>query len=269
MAEILSLSGRPALSPFRLAKLLQSLSQANSVHRIASVSATYWHFVELTRPLDAAERATLERLLAYGPEATADQPAEGAQLLVVPRPGTISPWSSKATDIARNCGLAAVARIERGVVHRVVSRDGAPLADADRATLLPLLHDRMIEAVFDDIADAALLFAHFPPRPLDTIPLLRDGRAALGRANDELGLALASDEIDYLDASFRRLRRDPTDVELMMFAQANSEHCRHKIFNADWIVDGVAQDRSLFAMIRETHRAHPGAPWWPTRTMPR
>jgi phosphoribosylformylglycinamidine synthase len=258
MAEILSLAGRPALSPFRVAKLLHSLSHAYSAHRVAGVEATYRHFVELARPLELAERATLERLLTYGPEPRADDGIEGVIVLVVPRPGTISPWSSKATDIARNCGLAAVTRIERGIVYRIASVGGVALAAADRAALLPLLHDRMTEAVFDDVAEGAKLFAHFPPRPLTTIPLLAHGRAALERANGELGLALAGDEIDYLDESFRRLRRDPTDVELMMFAQANSEHCRHKIFNADWIVDAVPQDLSLFAMIRQTHSAHPG-----------
>ncbi len=258
MAEILSLAGRPALSPFRLAKLLQSLSQARSAHRVAAIAATFRHFVEVARPLAADERATLERLLTYGPEAAdAADDAAGTPLLVVPRPGTISPWSSKATDIAHNCGLAAVVRVERGVEWRVRTRDDAPLAADDRAALLPLIHDRMVEAVLDDAADVARLFAHVPPKPLTTIALHADGRDALVRANADLGLALAPDEVDYLDASFRRLGRDPTDVELMMFAQANSEHCRHKIFNADWIVDGVPQPQSLFAMIRETHRANP------------
>jgi phosphoribosylformylglycinamidine synthase len=251
MAEILSLAGRPALSPFRLAKLLQGLSQAHSAHRVAAIGATYRHFVEIARPLNADELAILEQLLTYGPE-DSESAAAGTPLLVVPRPGTISPWSSKATDIARNCLLTAVTRIERGVLYHVATRDAAPLAADDRAALLPLLHDRMTEAVMDDVRDASKLFAHFPPRPLTTIPV-----TDLARANVELGLALAPDEIEYLEASFRRLDRDPTDVELMMFAQANSEHCRHKIFNADWIVDGNAQAQSLFGMIRETHRAHP------------
>ncbi|MFO1323811.1 MAG: phosphoribosylformylglycinamidine synthase [Burkholderiales bacterium] len=258
MAEILSLAGRPALSPFRLAKLSQSLSQAHSVHRVAGIAATFWHFVEIGQPLAAAARATLEQLLTYGPDSAGDTAAVGTPLLVVPRPGTISPWSSKATDIAHNCGLQSVRRIERGIVYRVTTRDGAPLAASDRDALLPLIHDRMVEAVFDGFADVPKLFAHYQPKPLTTIPLLANGRVALERANVELGLALAPDEIDYLDENFRRLGRDPTDVELMMFAQANSEHCRHKIFNADWIVDGVPQRMSLFAMIRETHRAHPG-----------
>ncbi len=257
MPDILSLAGRPALSAFRLAKLLQNLSRTRPGHRVARIDATYWHFVEATRPLAAAERATLERLLTYGPAPAATPADAGETILVVPRPGTISPWSSKATDIARNCALAAVARIERGVVYRVEGSDGTMLAADDRVALLPLLHDRMTEAVFFDIADAQRLFAHVPPRPLTTIPLLAEGRVALVRADAELGLALAGDEIDYLVESFAGLRRDPTDVELMMFAQANSEHCRHKIFNADWIIDGVAQPMSLFGMIRETHRAHP------------
>jgi len=257
MSEILSLAGRPALSNFRLAKLKQGLDAARPAHRVAGISATFRHFVETFRVLAAEERATLDRLLTYGPEMPAVTAAANATFLVIPRPGTLSPWSSKATDIAKNCGLAAVTRIERGVVHDVATVDGKPLDALDRAALLPLLHDRMIEAVFTDIADAKELFAHFPPKPLTTIALLKEGRAALERANKELGLALAVDEIDYLDARFRALARDPTDVELMMFAQANSEHCRHKIFNAQYIVDGVKQERSLFGMIRATHNAHP------------
>ena len=251
MADILSLAGRPALSPFRLAKLLQGLSEAHPGHRVERIGATYLHFVELSRPLAPAESATLGELLTYGPEPREAREAGGGELLVVPRPGTISPWSSKATDIARNCGLDGVARIERGVLYRVRAR-GGPLSADDRASLLPLIHDRMTEAVLDDPSQASRLFEHVKPRPLATIPV-----TGLAQANRELGLALAADEIEYLEASFRRLGRDPTDVELMMFAQANSEHCRHKIFNASWIVDGMAQDRSLFAMIRETHRTHP------------
>ncbi len=257
MAEILSLAGRPALSPFRLAKLQQGLAHARSAHRVEGIAAVYWHFVELSAPLTDTEHETLRQLLVYGPEAGGSAGEAGTFLLVVPRPGTISPWSSKATDIARNCGLANVARIERGIGYRIRCADGAPLAAEDRAALLPLLHDRMVETVFDDLADAQRLFVHVPPRPLASVPLHAEGRAALERANAALGLALAGDEIDYLDANFRRLGRDPTDVELMMFAQANSEHCRHKIFNADWIIDGAPQERSLFAMIRETHRANP------------
>ena len=255
MADILSLRGRPALSPFRLAKLRSALAAIRPDHGITGLAATWWHFVEVARPLTPGERDKLERLLAYGPP-EADAPDGGHALLVMPRPGTISPWSSKATDIARNCGLAPVVRVERGTVFTVTTT-GRMLGPADRAALLPLIHDRMIEAVADDLDAARVLFAHVPPRPLTTIPLIASGREALVAANAALGLALADDEIDYLDRGFRALGRDPTDVELMMFAQANSEHCRHKIFNADWIIDGVREPQSLFAMIRATHAAHP------------
>ncbi|HVE50074.1 MAG TPA: phosphoribosylformylglycinamidine synthase [Casimicrobiaceae bacterium] len=254
--EIVSLRGRPALSPFRLAKLREALDTALPDHGIAMITTRWWHFVELTRALDRNERATLERLLIYGPRDDSDD-ATGGMLLVVPRPGTISPWSSKATDIAHNCGLAKVNRIERGLAYRIATHDGAAFGDRARQALLPLIHDRMVESVLDDMNDTTALFTHVDPKPLKSVPLLARGRAALERANGELGLALASDEIDYLEASFRHLERDPTDVELMMFAQANSEHCRHKIFNAQWTVDGVPQPKSLFAMIRETHAAHP------------
>jgi phosphoribosylformylglycinamidine synthase len=253
--ELLSLRGRAALSPFRVAKLRERLAGVAPSNRITSLAASWWHFVEVTRSLAPDERATLERLLTYGPLDTVSEHA-GALLVVVPRPGTISPWSSKATDIAHNCGLAAVNRVERGVVFHVGTADG-DLVDADRAALAPLIHDRMVETVFDDLRDVSALFSHFAPRPLSSVPLLADGRGALERANAELGLALAPDEIEYLEASFRSLARDPTDVELMMFAQANSEHCRHKIFNAQWIVDGRTQEKSLFAMIRDTHAASP------------
>jgi len=255
MPELLSLRGRAALSPFRIAKLQDALAAVRPRHAVAAIDATFRHFVEVARAPTPLERATLERLLTYGRRAP-ETSHEGELLLVVPRPGTISPWSSKATDIARNCGLDAVRRIERGVEFRVRSRAGR-LPDADRDALLPLIHDRMTEAVFADESAAAALFAHVPPRPFASVPLLAEGRPALERANRELGLALAPDEIEYLDAAFRELGRDPTDVELMMFAQANSEHCRHKIFNATFVIDGVQQPKSLFGMIRDTHAAHP------------
>jgi phosphoribosylformylglycinamidine synthase len=256
MPHLVTLRGRNAVSPFRVAKLFAALATVSAGHAIAGLRAIYWHFVEIERELTTAERVTLDRLLTYGPQDEGGND-EGAFALVVPRPGTISPWSSKATDIAHNCGLAAVKRIERGVGWRIVTRAAAPLSDHDRAALLPLLYDRMTEAVLDSLDEAKVLFAHFAPKALTTIPLLSKGKMAIERANAALGLALAPDEIDYLDANFRRLGRDPTDVELMMFAQANSEHCRHKIFNAQFIVDGVPQEKSLFAMIRHTHAAHP------------
>ena len=255
MSEVLALRGGPALSPFRVAKLLAALQAVRPQHSIGAISAHYWHFVEVARPLDDVERATLERLLTYGPLDVADDAgARNVSLLVIPRFGTISPWSSKATDIVCNCGLGAVMRIERGVAFDIGGRD---LSGGDRAALLPLIHDRMTETVVSDVADARNLFVHFPPRPLTTIPLSSGGRSALEEADARLGLALSPDEIDYLIDAFTHLRRDPTDVELTMFAQANSEHCRHKIFNASWRIDGEPQSQSLFAMIRATHAAHP------------
>jgi phosphoribosylformylglycinamidine synthase len=205
------------------------------------LSAEHRYFVETAGELSADERRVLERLLDDGsPQAPS---ASGTLYLVVPRLGTISPWSSKASDIARNCGLSRIRRIERGTAFYV---DGA---GADPA---PLLHDRMTQTVLRSFDEAAKLFEHVPPRPLKYIEISR-----LRQANRELGLALSDDEIEYLERAYRSLGRDPTDAELTMFAQANSEHCRHKIFNADWIVDGVRQPQSLFAMIRHTHATHP------------
>ena len=255
MPHLLTLRGRHALSPFRIKKLHAAFAAAHPGHLVTRIASTFWHFVEVERELTVDESAIFERLLTYGPqdEAATD---DGALMLVVPRPGTISPWSSKATDIARNCGLDVIRRIERGIGYRITTRNGN-LDGKDREVLAPFLHDRMTETVFGSLDDARMLFAHVSPRPMTSIPLMADGRAAIERANADLGLALAADEIEYLESNFRRAGRDPTDVELMMFAQANSEHCRHKIFNADWIVDGQRQDKSLFAMVRHTHAASP------------
>jgi len=248
---MLHLPGSAAMSAFRVEKLLDRLRPSHP--ELRGIATRFEHFVELSAPLSAGERELLDTLLTYGPRGAAPQPT-GTTLLVLPRFGTISPWSSKATDIARNCGLAKVRRIERGIAYFV---DAPGLADAALARVAAVLHDRMTEVVVRAFADAAALFRHDPPRPLKRVPLLAGGRAALVAADAELGLALAPDEIDYLVEAFGELGRDPTDVELMMFAQANSEHCRHKIFKGEWIVDGVKQDRALFDMIRETHAANP------------
>ena len=253
MPAIVSLPGAAALSPFRLDKIRREAEGQGLV--LGTLAARYWHFLEVDGELDGAQRRQLEQTLDYGAPAatpTADDPL----LLVTPRPGTISPWSSKATDILHNCGLASVRRIERGVAWLVLDAAGRPLDAAARAQLLPLLHDRMTEAVLT-LGEIEQLFRHVPPRELACVDVLTGGRAALEAANRELGLALSDDEVDYLLDNFTRLARNPTDVELMMFAQANSEHCRHKIFNADWVIDGAKQDSSLFDMIRDTHRAHP------------
>ena len=254
-----AIRGSAALSPFRIAKLLARLREVAPA--IDGVAATFVHFVDLERDLTADERARLDALLTYGPRDTAEGTGgpgvaggEGTSLWVVPRPGTISPWASKATDIAQVCGLDAVRRIERGIEYRL--RHAGTLAPSALAAAASLLHDRMTEAVLPSPDEAQALFVREAARPLRRVSLAA-GREALVRADAELGLALSADEIDYLLAAFRTLGRDPSDVELMMFAQANSEHCRHKIFNADWIVDGERQPKSLFAMIRNTHARAP------------
>ncbi|HFE32553.1 MAG TPA: phosphoribosylformylglycinamidine synthase, partial [Gammaproteobacteria bacterium] len=252
---MLQLRGAAALSPFRVNKLLATARQA--VPRLAAISSEYIHFVDLECALDGDGHRVLEQLLRYGPSDDAQMPVAGQILLVVPRLGTISPWSSKATDIAHNCGLAEVRRIERGVLYHFASGDGQPLTDHELAALRPLIHDRMTERVLDSLDEAEGLFLQAEPAPLQTVDLLGKGRAALVLANAEMGLALAEDEIDYLLENFTALGRNPSDVELMMFAQANSEHCRHKIFNANWIIDGEKQDQTLFGMIRNTEQKHP------------
>jgi phosphoribosylformylglycinamidine synthase len=249
------LRGAPALSDFRLAKLVDRLREAGVPD--CALYAEFMHFVDLARPLEPDENAVLERLLRYGPAMAVHAPG-GRMLLVVPRPGTISPWSSKATDIARTCGLEAVRRLERGTAFYLdPAAGGGDLDEAAQRLAAGVLHDRMTEVALFDLAAAEQLFQQAEPRPSISVDLRRGGRAALERANGELGLALSEDEIDYLVESFGALGRNPTDVELMMFAQANSEHCRHKIFNADWIIDGEPQQLSLFAMIRNTTEQAP------------
>ncbi|MEW5740655.1 MAG: phosphoribosylformylglycinamidine synthase [Myxococcota bacterium] len=245
---MLILPGAPAFTPARLARRLARLQSANPA--VTSLSAHFVHVAETERDLTSEERHTLEALLTYGPRQDSPR-VDGRVFVVVPRPGTTSPWSSKATDIAHNCGLSAVRRVERGIEWRVAG------AIADERALLLALHDRMTEAVLPSVDACERLFAHHPPRPFSTVPVLTGGRAALEKANGELGLALAPDEVDYLVDAFTRLGRDPSDVELMMFAQANSEHCRHKIFNADFTLDGTPQPDSLFQLIKKSTAATP------------
>jgi phosphoribosylformylglycinamidine synthase len=254
MSTVLRLPGRRALSDFRLAKLLAAARRA--APRLTAIRTQYWHFVKLSRPLDAREHDVIERLLTYGPKSALEDLHDGI-VLVVPRLGTVSPWASKATDIARACGLDAVERIERGMAVRFEAPGGKPPGSAQQRALRALVHDRMTETVLERLDQADALFHEATPRPLAEVDLLRGGIGALRAANREMGLALSEDEIDYLHDYFGRIRRNPTDVELMMFAQANSEHCRHKIFNADWIIDGAPQPHSLFRMIRHTHAQHP------------
>jgi phosphoribosylformylglycinamidine synthase len=248
---MLTLRGAPALSQIRLAKLEEQLTQA--VGRAVSLYAEFMHFAELDQTLDASETAVLQRLLRYGPQLAEHDP-DGSLLLAVPRPGTLSPWSTKATDIAHNCGLQKVVRLERGIAYYLSSVE---LSDDEVTRAGALLHDRMTESLFSDFDEAEALFSHAEPAPVCSVDVIGAGKPALFQANQGLGLALSDDEIDYLVESFQGLGRNPTDVELMMFAQANSEHCRHKIFNADWIIDGQAQERSLFNMIRNTTACSP------------
>jgi phosphoribosylformylglycinamidine synthase len=250
---MLEIPGPPALSAFRIAKLLQRVQALQAT--VAGLSARFVHFAELARPLTGQERDVLARLLSYGPAAlAADENEEGERVLIVPRAGTISPWSSKATDIVQVCGLESVRRVERGIAYRL--RAPRALNGGQLLQLAPALFDRMTEMPLLDFAQAARLFEHAAPRELARVSLA-GGHAGLEAANRTLGMALSGDEIDYLLEAFRRLGRDPTDVELMMFAQANSEHCRHKIFNASWTIDGEPRAESLFAMIRHTHAVSP------------
>ena len=269
---MLTIPGTAALSSFRLEKLLVQLQNLHM--EIVSVDAIYVHFVQLDAELTGLQMQMLQRLLDYGTTEVEnsmlngnDNPLHTNAVWVVPRMGTISPWSSKASEIAERCGLTAVKRLERGMYYQFQS--AASLGKADLETLSVLLHDRMTQqVVVADIgqetpqqtlqAGPALdLFAEHTPQPLQTVGIIEQGKQALIQANSTLGLALSADEIEYLTDSFLALGRNPTDVELMMFAQANSEHCRHKIFNASWTIDGEAQAKSLFAMIRNTHSLNP------------
>ncbi|TCN79062.1 phosphoribosylformylglycinamidine synthase [Vibrio crassostreae] len=247
------LRGSPALSEFRVNKLLELCRELSLP--VTGIYAEFAHFADLTADLDESEVEKLEKLLTYGPTIEEHEP-EGLLLLATPRPGTISPWSSKSTDIAHNCGLAKVSRLERGTAFYIET--SSELSELQLVELKAILHDRMMEVVFTGFESAAALFTVAEPAPYAEVDLLTGGRKALEKANVTLGLALAEDEIDYLLESFtEKLGRNPTDIELMMFAQANSEHCRHKIFNADWTIDGVKQEKSLFKMIKNTFETTP------------
>ncbi|WP_068714417.1 phosphoribosylformylglycinamidine synthase [Vibrio tritonius] len=246
------LRGSPALSEFRVSKLIETCREQNLP--VTNIYAEFMHFANLSADLDSQELEKLAKLLTYGPTIQEHEP-QGLLLLVTPRPGTISPWSSKSTDIAHNCGLASVQRLERGTAYYIESEQ--PLTDEQVQAVKALIHDRMMEVVFTELEAAEALFSHAEPAPLTPVDILNGGRVALEEANVSLGLALAEDEIDYLVENFTKLGRNPNDIELMMFAQANSEHCRHKIFNADWTIDGVKQEKSLFKMIKNTMETHP------------
>ena len=247
---MLRLPGPAAETAFRLERLNGQLQ--SRVDAVTGVTVSFLHFALGSRPLTERERTVLDALLTYG--MPAESPAGDFELVVIPRIGTISPWASKATEIARICGLP-LQRLERGRAYRF--RLSRHLNDAETERLLPLLHDRMTESVVTDSAGEASLFARSSPKPLATVDVLGEGAQALVNCNRALGLALSDGEIDYLAEQFTAMGRNPTDVELMMFAQANSEHCRHKVFNADWLIDGRPAPKSLFAMIRNTHANAP------------
>ncbi|CAH0192374.1 Phosphoribosylformylglycinamidine synthase [Massilia sp. Bi118] len=262
---MLILPGSNALSAFRSQRLLTQLQSVAPT--IAAVQARFYHFIDTSAPLSLEDTGRLTAMLTYG-EPVPETQYEGVteEYFVIPRLGTISPWASKATDIAHNCGMAHIHRIERGVAYTVVLKSGilgtgfgAPkkLGAEEAQVIAGLLHDRMTETVLRSADEAQALFTELEGRPLEAVDVLAKGRAALEEANRDMGLALAEDEIDYLLDAFTKVQRNPTDVELMMFAQANSEHCRHKIFNAEWTVDGVKQDKSLFQMIKNTHQLQP------------
>jgi len=262
---MLILPGSNALSAFRSQRLLTQLQ--NAVPAVAAVQARYVHFIDAAAELSADDAQRLNGLLTYGEPAHAEN-ASGhvEEFVVIPRFGTISPWASKATDIVHNCGMAHIKRVERGIAYRVELKSGilgssigAPkkLSAEEVQAVVALIHDRMTESVLRHADQAKDLFRELEARPLETVDVIGMGKAALEKANVDLGLAMSDDEIEYLDNAFTKAGRNPTDVELMMFAQANSEHCRHKIFNADWTIDGEAQDRSLFKMIKNTHEKQP------------
>ena len=252
MSVVLPLRGVTALSDFRVEKLLQKAAALGLPE--VKLSSEFWYFVGSEKALDAATVEKLQALLAAQSVKETPEAREGLHLfLVTPRLGTISPWASKATNIAENCGLEGIERIERGMAVWLEGR----LNDEQKQQWAALLHDRMTESVLPDFQTASKLFHHLESETFSTVDVLGGGKEALVKANTEMGLALSADEIDYLVENYQALNRNPSDVELMMFAQANSEHCRHKIFNADFILNGEKQPKSLFDMIRDTHNAHP------------
>ncbi|PPE66540.1 phosphoribosylformylglycinamidine synthase [Caldimonas caldifontis] len=256
--HLLHFEGGNALSAFRAQALLPRL-QAHAP-QVVGVSARHVHWVWVQGPLARDAQDKLAALLNYGDPYAG--PTEGPLVVVLPRLGTVSPWASKATDIAHNCGLEGLRRVERVTEYRLELKGGLlrspkPLDTATLQALAAELHDRMTESVAFEREACAHLFDEQPGKPMEHVDVLGQGRAALEAANRDFGLALSDDEIDYLVAAFQGLKRNPSDVELMMFAQANSEHCRHKIFNANFTIDGQPQERSMFAMIRNTHQLAP------------
>ena len=241
--------GPASHSPFKLESLLRRLQSIDQ--NIDDLGARFIHLIDSKNDPDEEQDRILDSILEYGPGWPFGND-EGFKVFTLPRFGTTSPWSSKATDIAKVCGLTSIEKIERGVIFTLAlkDKDSAPSKEA-----IEMLYDRMTEVVITDLKQAKEIFSSLEPQPFSDVDILSDGKKALETANIELGLALNNDEIDYLLEQFTKLNRNPTDAELMMFAQANSEHCRHKVFNADWVIDGVDKERSLFQMIKNTYEA--------------
>jgi phosphoribosylformylglycinamidine synthase len=243
------LQGRQPFSDFRLTALQNALNEAVEAHDIATIDAAEVYFIEAEGALDDQTTERAFTLLA----AEQHFSREGG-FFVTPRKGTISPWSTKATDIFNNCAIDTIERVEHGIHFCITTTDGLVLSAEDLGLAILALYDKMTEAVYTDVSD---FFQHLQPAPLRTVPLMAEGPESFKKANIDWGLAMSPDEIDYLVAAYQKLSRDPTDAELVMFSQVNSEHCRHKIFNADWTVDGAKSELSLFDMIRNTHKLSP------------
>ncbi|MDG1712975.1 MAG: phosphoribosylformylglycinamidine synthase, partial [Woeseiaceae bacterium] len=250
--EMVCITGQRALSDFRIKKLNIVLSKIDA--DVILLDVFYQYYVQLNSALDAEHHERLVALLLSDePVIKLDEAAR--KIRVVPRIGTISAWSSKATDITHACGLDMISRIERGVCYTFSAPE--TITPEQIQKIEQALHDRMTESVLANDNQADSLFIQQAPQPITVVELLTEGKSALQNANQELGLALSDDEIDYLCEHYQAMNRNPTDAELMMFAQANSEHCRHKIFNADWIIDGDERPEKLFAMIKSTTKANP------------
>ncbi len=239
--------GISALGAFKTKALQVKISQAQSGLKL--LGAEFIHLSNLDEALTSKESDHLDHLLSYSPNLSVDNAK--SSIVIIPRLGTISPWSSKATDIMHLCDINKINRIERATAYHFNDTIN------QKSEVLAIIMDKMTESVLDSMSDAHTLFDNFEAQPFSSVDILNDGKSALEKTNIELGLALSAGEIDYLVESFTKLERNPTDIELMMFAQANSEHCRHKIFNADWTVDNIEQAKSLFAMIRNTYHKHP------------
>jgi len=253
--EIIHITGGPAYSKFRKEKLLRNLQIINN--QIKDIHSQYIHIIWCEKKITATHKAVLEKILYYGPRAQA-LTFKNNIIITMPRPGTISPWASRATDIANHCGLFHIKRIERAIAVYIELKNETLLSKNEKKVLSVSLHDRMTEVSIFNLDDTQSLFSFLPPKPIQYAEIIESGKQVLIDFNKKLGLALSEDEIDYLFDYFTSIKRNPTDVELMMFAQANSEHCRHKIFNADWVIDGKTQSKSLFGMIKNTHQLHPG-----------